>query len=95
MTTRRKKLISLISLGATLTSLFLSSQASAYLAVHETAELIKPGYFRLGLTPQVYLANGGGTNVSAFLDIPIDSAINSQFSINNNKVDFWASASAK
>lgn len=77
------------------TALLLSKTSFAYLSLNETAELIKEGHYRIGVVPQLLLSNGGGTNVGAFLDLPVQNDVNARFMLGSGNTDFWASASAK
>ncbi len=72
-----------------------SQTAFAYLSLNETGELVKDGEYRVGLAPQLRLANGGGTNFSAFFDMYIKEDVNSRFEVGGGTTDFWTSASAK
>lgn len=84
-----KKLI--VALSFTLISQF----CFAYLSVSETSEVLKKDHYRLGVIPQVLLTSSGGTNIGAFLDLPIDNDINSRFIIGSGNTSFWTSASVK
>lgn len=68
---------------------------AAYLAVAETAELLRAGDYRVGVAPQLLLTSGNGLNTGAFFDMPISPAINSRFMIGGGNTDFWVSGSAK
>ncbi len=77
-------------------SAFLLTKTSfAYLSLSETGELIKEGDYRVGVVPQLLLANGGGNNMGVFFDMPVESDINSRFMIGGGNTDFWTSASVK
>ena len=77
-------------------SVLLSAPSGfAYLSINETGELLQEGDFRLGVLPQFYLSDGGGSNLGAFLDLYTAPAINSRFAIGGGSTDFWAQASAK
>ena len=80
-----------------ITAILLSSlSALAYLELNETAELVpNDGKYRVGFFPQIFISNGGGTNIGAFIDTYIDADINSRFTLGGGSTDFWASASAK
>lgn len=78
-----------------ISALLLTQTSFAYLSVSETAELLKPSDYRAGFIPQLLLTNGGGSNVSAFFDMPIADEINSRFIVGSGETDFWMSASAK
>ncbi|MEQ1724021.1 MAG: hypothetical protein ABL930_12665, partial [Pseudobdellovibrio sp.] len=77
------------------TAFLLAQTSFAYLSVNETAELVKEDNYRVGLFPQFYLANGGGSNYGAFFDMYIDNDVNARFVIGGGTTDFWTSASAK
>lgn len=81
----------MIFLGA----ISFSLPAHAYLSLNETGELLREGDFRLGAIPQVYLADGGGSNVAAFLDFSVSPSVNSRFLIGGGSTDFWTQLSAK
>lgn len=76
-------------------SLFLTSQAQAYLSIAESAEVIKPGSYAIGLEPQFLTNRGGGTNVNAFLDAGYREDLSGRISLGGGKTDFNAFASAK
>lgn len=77
------------------TAFLLAQTSFAYLSLNETGELIKEDNYRVGLLPQFYLANGGGSNYGAFFDMHVDNDINARFVIGGGTTDFWTSASAK
>jgi hypothetical protein len=77
------------------TAFLLAQSSFAYLSVNETAELIKEDNYRVGLLPQFYLSNGGGSNYGAFFDMYVDNDVNARFVIGGGTTDFWTSASAK
>lgn len=93
----QKKLIQrFIGLLIVFTPLFILTQpSSAYLALNETAELLKEDHYRFGVAPQLLLTNGSGINVGAFFDLPIENDINSRLMIGGGSTDFWTSASVK
>lgn len=79
-----------------LTFTFLFSLNSfAFLGLHETAELIPAGQNRIGLIPQLYVANGGGLETGFFLDIHTGEDLNSRFEVGSGITDFWAAGSIK
>ena len=83
-------------LSFTLTlALTWSPLASAFMGVGETAEIIPQGQYRIGFAPQLYMGNGGGVDVGAYLDMNIDTSINSRFELGSGVTQFWASGSLK
>lgn len=94
MNTKFKK--SLIKAIIIFVSAFLLTQTSfAYLSLSETGELINEGHYRIGVVPQLLLANGGGSDMGVFFDLPVDSDMNSRFMVGGGNTDFWTSASIK
>lgn len=82
----------------------LGLPARAFLGVHETAEILPPGQYRVGLIPQFYIGQkskefysgtGGGSDHGAFLDMWVDRDINARLMIGTGSTDFWASGSVK
>lgn len=76
-------------------SILLSQASFAYLSLSETAELIKKDHYRVGITPQLLLANGGGSNYGVFFDMPVDDEMNARFTLGTGTTDFWTSGSVK
>lgn len=70
-------------------------KAKAFLGINETAEIIPDDRYKVGVIPQLYLGNGGGTEVGMFFDMFVANDINSRFEIGSGVTDFWAAASAK
>lgn len=77
-------------------SLFLFTQmSSAYLSLSETAELIKENQYRVGVSPQLLVSDGGGSNISVFFDLPVESDMNARFILGSGATEFWAATSIK
>ena len=77
-------------------STFLLARTSyAYFSISETSELLKKESYRVGVIPQLLLTSGGGSNLAAFFDMPVEDDINTRFMIGSGNTDFWGSASAK
>ncbi len=69
--------------------------AGTSIPLNETAEILPDGYFSLGLAPQLRLSDGGGFNITAYVDSSLTSDTNLRFTIGGGKVDFTTSASIK
>lgn len=76
-------------------TLLFSLSSFGFLGLHETAELIPAGQNRIGLIPQLYVANGGGLETAFFLDIFTGQDLNSRFEVGSGVTDFWAAGSLK
>lgn len=93
MKTQKKNLF---KIGLIFLSAFILSQTSeAYLTVGETAELLPPNFYLLGLEPQAVISEGGGFNMGAFFDSHIAESINGRISIGGGSNDFWVTGSLK
>ena len=79
---------------ATLIVLF-SLNSFAFLGVHETAELLPAGLNRVGIIPQLYVANGGGIEAAFFLDLSLAENLNSRIEVGSGVTDFWVAGSVK
>ncbi len=76
--------------------LVLSATPSwAYLSVGESGEIQKAGSNQFGIEPQILGNEGGGVNIGAFLDMPIQDDISARFSLGAGKIDFHAGAAVK
>lgn len=69
--------------------------AKAYQTIGETAELLPPNYYLLGLEPQAVISEGGGFNLGAFFDSHVTDAVNGRISIGAGSNDFWVGGSLK
>jgi len=78
-----------------LAALLLQQTASAYQTIGETAELLPPGFYKLGLQPQLVVSEGGGLNVGAYFDTYLMESVNGRIEIGGGKTDFWATGSVK
>lgn len=87
-----KKITPLLALSFTF---LLSLNTFAFLGLHETAELIPAGQNRVGIIPQLYVANGGGLDAAFFLDMQTGVDLNSRFEVGSGVNDFWAAGSLK
>jgi hypothetical protein len=76
-------------------TLIYSLSSFGFLGLHETAELIPTGQNRIGIIPQLYVANGGGLDTAFFLDIFAGQDLNSRFEVGSGVNDFWAAGSIK
>jgi hypothetical protein len=80
-----------------ISAFFVTSQTAqaAYLAVAETAELLRPGDYRIGVAPQLLLTSGNSLNTAAYFDLSINPSTNSRLMIGGGDTDFWMSGAAK
>lgn len=69
--------------------------AQAYSTVGETAELLPPNFYLLGLEPQAVISDGGGFNIGAYFDSHISDELNGRLKIGGGSNDFWAGGSVK
>lgn len=79
----------------TLVSFVVSSTSFAYLALHESAEILPENYFNLGVAPQAFLSEGGGYDVSVFADAHLWHNVDGRLTIGGGDIDFWSQASMK
>ena len=75
--------------------LFLSSTSHAYLSIAESAELLAPGTYQVGVEPQLLTNRGGGANFNVFLDGTLDDSTSLRIAMGAGAVDFNAFVSAK
>ncbi len=75
--------------------LFLSSTSHAYLSIAESAELLAPGTYQVGVEPQLLTNRGGGANFNVFLDSTLDESTSLRIAMGAGAVDFNAFVSAK
>ncbi len=73
----------------------MNTPSFAYLALHESAEILPENYFNLGVAPQTYLSDGGGFDVSVFADAHLWENTDGRITIGGGNVDFWTQASIK
>lgn len=79
-----------------LSILFLMNSLSyAYYTTGESAELVQPGQYQVGLEPQLRLSDGTGVNFNGFLDAPFgkDGSIRAILGFGNT--DFYTSLGYK
>lgn len=85
-----KKLLSLITIG-----LLLTPSTYAFMSLNESAEILPDNYFNIGVAPQVYLSNGGGSDVSVFIDSHLFDNTDGRITLGSGDTDFWTQASVK
>ena len=78
-----------------LTAFILSRPLFAFQTIGETAELLPEGYYKLGVSPQLIVSEGGGFNIGAFYDMYLVDGINGRVELGGGKTDFWTTASVK
>lgn len=84
----------LFFLSFSIVSLFAQS-SHAYLSLLESGELTPSGVSQVGLSPQFLLSNGGGTNMSAYLDRSLHESVSMRASLGTGNTDLWAGLSLK
>lgn len=82
-------------LSLPLTLLLISSTASAYLTIGESAELPPANFYQIGFEPQFFTNAGGGTNVSGFFDAPFTDASSGRLWLGAGIIDFNVGATYK
>jgi len=90
---KTQKLIQIISIFVT--AFLLSRVGHAFLAVHETAEILPNNYYKIGLAPQLVLTDGGGFNLGFHVDTHIDDDLDGRIEFGGGNTDFWTQASVK
>lgn len=78
-----------------LSLLFLQFQAKAYFEVGESAEISKPGMFKVGVMPQIRLSGGSGMNFTGYFVAPVDEEKSYRLQAGGGDTDFYASGSFK
>lgn len=76
-------------------SLTIYQSAQAYLTVGETAELLPPNYYLIGLEPQAVISEGGGFNLGAYFDSHVMQDVNGRIKIGAGSNDFWVEGTLK
>lgn len=80
------------------------SQTQAFLGLHESAEIIPAGHYRVGVIPQFYVGSTPGnfyagrensSDFGAFLDMNILPDLNARVVLGTGTTDFWAAGYAK
>lgn len=89
-----KSCLNFIFVSFAFVSFSLSSQAG-YLTLGESGEIIPEGTYAIGASPQVLTNDGGGFNISAFLDASWNDSMSSRFILGTGETDFYTSGSFK
>lgn len=76
-------------------SLLVSTSASAFMTVQETAEISPLGKYKLGVEPQLKMSDGNGFNFSGFFDAALSDATSARVSAGFGDTDFYAGGSFK
>ncbi|MFN3697868.1 MAG: hypothetical protein ACK4VO_10545 [Pseudobdellovibrio sp.] len=93
---KKSNLNQIIKIISIFTSAFLLSRMShAFLAIHETAEILPNNYYKLGIAPQFVLSEGGGFNLGFHADTHIDQDLDGRIAFGGGNTDFWTQASVK
>lgn len=79
----------------TLLTILMSSSAFAFFNISETGEIVPRGQYRLGAGPQLRISDGGGLNLTAFIDSGIDESSSWRAFVGMGDVDFYTGASVK
>jgi hypothetical protein len=87
----KKLVLSFFFLMTSLTSI----TSSAYLTFLESGEIAEVGSTQVGVTPQFVLSNGGGFNLSAFLDHSLQDSLSLRAYVGSGNTDFWSGVSLK
>lgn len=74
---------------------FTAPAFAGYLAVGESGEILPVGEYQFGVMPQLLLNEGGGADVDAFVDAPLNDASSFRVQAGAGKVDFHLGASLK
>lgn len=86
----------MFKMGLIFAAAFMLAQPSmAFQTIGETAELLPEGFYKLGLSPQLIVSDGGGFNMGAFYDMYLIDSLNGRIELGGGKTDFWATASVK
>lgn len=89
------RLSSLFFTAAFSLTAFMASSAHAYLSIAESGEILPMNKYQAGVIPQVLLNRGGGANVDAFFDMPINESTSARISLGAGAIDFSTFASVK
>lgn len=87
--------LSRLVVGCTLGISLCSAPAWAYLSIAESGEILPQNQYQVGFEPQLLLNHGGGANVDAFFDAPINESTSARISLGAGAVDFSTFASVK
>lgn len=79
----------------TLLSTLSLNTAFAFFNISETAEVVPRGQYRFGAGPQLKVSDGGGINLTAFVDSGIDEATSWRAFVGIGDVDFYTGGSLK
>jgi hypothetical protein len=80
------------------------SQAHAFLGLHESAEIIPAGHYRVGVIPQFYVGSNpsdfytgreNSSDFGAFLDMNLAPDVNARAVLGTGTTDFWAAGYVK
>jgi hypothetical protein len=71
------------------------ASAQAFYETGESAEITRPGVYKIGVMPQIRLSDGSGMNVSGFFDSGIDEDKSVRVHLGAGETDFYTGGSFK
>ena len=91
----RSKRPGILGLAFGFCTLCLAPSAQAFFETGESAEITKPGYYKIGIMPQIRLSDGSGMNVTGFFDSGLAEDKSVRVSLGAGETDFYTGGSFK